>query len=168
MSLLVFSSQKKLAQTGTEISPSHKASSKDCSLAKVQIRTSIVNIDSWLRKCGLYGFLSVVSGIDNDDWRSRVCVGFKPPVWIWSSSMTLDLQFASAKSSRAGIRILPGAIHFQNQVPLDSPFMDACAKGDVRSITQHLVDKTGHVGDRAICCGKTPLLVRKKNHTLKG
>jgi hypothetical protein len=161
MSLLVYSSQKRLAQTKPRVLPLHKASSNHCTVTKVQLRTAVVNADSWLCKFGLYGFLSVVSGIDNDEWRSRICVGFKPPTWIWSNSITLDLQFMNAACPGGGFRILPGTIQFQNQVPLNSPFMVACAKGDVRLISQHLVDRTGYVGDRASCCGKTPLLVRK-------
>lgn len=83
----------------------------------------------------------------------------KPPAWMYSMSITFDLQFANATFPGGEIRILPGTLQFQNQVLLDSSFMVTCANGDAKLISQHLNDRTGHVGDRAMCCGKTPLLV---------
>ena len=50
-------------------------------------------------------------------------------------------------------------IRIQNRVSIDSPLMIACRNGDVELIRQHLVDGNGHVNDRTLCSGKTPLLV---------
>ncbi|KAJ6101900.1 hypothetical protein N7486_004327 [Penicillium sp. IBT 16267x] len=158
LSLLVYSAQKGFKQTSAKSRWENNSPTQSL-VSKVHLRTAIVTADSWLRKCGLYGFLSVVSEDDNYKWKSRVCVGFKPPAWMCSKSITFDLQFANATFPGGGIRILPGILQFQNQVPLDSPFMVACAKGDVKLISQHLIDRTGNLGDRAICCGKTPLLL---------
>jgi hypothetical protein len=120
---------------------------------------TVINVDSWLRKLGLYGSFSFMSAADNTEWKSRVCIGFKPPTWISSKSIAFDLQFARAEFLGEGIHILPGSIRLQNQVPLTSPFMTACSSGDVKLIAQHLTEGYGQPGDRAICCGKTPLLV---------
>lgn len=124
-----------------------------------QVET-VINVDSWLRKLGLYGSFSFMSAADNTEWKSRVCIGFKPPTWISSKSIAVDLQFSRAGFLGEGIQILPGSIRLQNQVPLTSPFMTACSSGDVKLIAQHLTEESGQLGDRAICCGKTPLLER--------
>lgn len=114
-------------------------------------------MDNWLRSLGFYG--SVVIASATDSWTTRLRFGYRLPMWLLSKSITVDLQLASNEVDGLGLQILPGSIRMQNRVSLDSPFMQACLMGDVGLIKQHLLNRTGHVGDRASCSGKTPLLV---------
>lgn len=129
-------------------------------LPKLEQKSAVLGADSWLRRFGLYGSFTVVSTSD-EIRKTRVCVGYKLPTWVLSKSIMFDIQFSSLGPCETGIRILSGTLRVQNQVLKDSPFMAACQKGDIQLIRQHLNDKSGFLGDRTICSGKTPLLVSK-------
>lgn len=101
----------------------------------------------WLRQLGFYGTLKTRSYsqclLDAD-----IFLGYQFPTWLWSKSIDFQLQ----------IRI-PSFIRMQNRVSSDSPLMVACRQGDIDRIRRHLVDKSGSVGDRLSCTGRTPLMV---------
>ncbi|KAJ6036180.1 hypothetical protein N7540_000459 [Penicillium herquei] len=160
LSLLIYASQKEVFKGRSQIEFDQRLTNNPRVSQYRHHQESKIGIDSWLRKFGLYGSFSLVSGTKNTEWKSRVRICFKPPRWILSKSIAIDLQFARAELLGDGIHFLPGSICLQNQVPLTSPLMSACASGDIKLIKQHLVVGTGQLGDRAICCGKTPLLLK--------
>jgi hypothetical protein len=159
LSLLIYAAQKSQLQGRRTIAFQQKPIANPQLSKYRRHQETIIDVDSWLRRFGLYGSISLTSAVDKKEWKSRVCIGFKPPTWISSKSIAIDLHFVRAEFLGDGIRILPGSIRLQNQVPLASPLMTACSVGDVKLIAQHLAEGTGQLGDRAICCGKTPLLV---------
>ena len=116
-----------------------------------------LGVDSVPRWLGFYGYFAFTTS--TNAWISRLCFGYCPPAWLCSKSVALELGLSNLATGDSGIQFLPGHIRLQNRVALDSPFMTACQRGDVRSIRQHLADRTGSVGDRTTCYGKTPLLV---------
>jgi hypothetical protein len=113
--------------------------------------------NTWLRSLGFFGALTKIDG--ENGWQSRLRVGFQFPPWLLSKSVSLDFQLESI-ADQQGLQILPGSIQLQNRVPIDSPFLQACLKGNVELIEQHLRNGTGRVSDRSMCEGRTPLLVR--------
>ncbi|KAJ5683077.1 hypothetical protein N7462_006242 [Penicillium macrosclerotiorum] len=160
LSLLIYASQRELHQERRTITYQQKSITNPPLSKCGHHRVTVIGVDSWIRKIGLYGSFSLVSSVDNKEWKSSVCIGFKPPTWISSKSIAIDIHLARAEFLGGGIRILPGSIRLQNQVRLESPFMTACSSGDIKLIAQHLAEGTGQLGDRAICCGKTPLLLQ--------
>jgi len=120
-------------------------------------RFSLLSVDSVLRRAGFYGHFIFTSS-ENDTKRKRIlCVGFCLPSWMTSKSVSLEIELTSFSISQE--LMLSECIRIQNRVSIDSPLMTACRNGDVELIRQHLVDGNGHVNDRTLCSGKTPLLV---------
>lgn len=150
-----------MIKRGGEIEPntSYVRSCARVDIPLAQYWSIVLGVDSWLRKLGIYGSFVFTSNIRSDSWKSKIEVGYIPPAWLCSRSISLDVQLSSIAAGQLGIQILPGSIRVQNRVPLDSPFMTACRRGDVRLIQQHLASRTGFVGDRSTCTGQTPLMV---------
>ena len=120
-------------------------------------KSMILQTESWLRKLGIYGSYSSNLGLKNHNYR-RIRVGVNLP--LIAKTLFLEIQSFGSQTPWDGIYNIPIQLQIQNQVPLKSPFMDACARGDIDMIQQGLCRATGHVGDRTMCMGKTPLLVR--------
>jgi hypothetical protein len=118
----------------------------------------LVITDTWLRTFGFYGSFSF-KWCDNRLHKSRVSVGYKFPSWLLAKSINLGFEISSTVLGEGGLQVDSGYLRLQNQVPEDSPFMLACRRGDLDAIRQHLADRTGHVGDRTMTHGNTPLLV---------
>lgn len=119
-------------------------------------RFALLSVDSVLRKAGFYGHF-IFKSSKNDTKRQRIlCVGFCLPSWMTSKSLSLEVELTSLSISQE--LILSKRIRIQNRVSIDSSFMTACRNGDAQLIRQHLADGKGHVNDRTLCSGKTPLL----------
>ncbi|CAI6286616.1 unnamed protein product [Periconia digitata] len=110
-------------------------------------------IDPWLRWLGFYGVFSWFT----DRQRHRylqMFIGYKLPVFGKCLSLYTQLSWSTSHVS-----IQPCHIRLQNRIPIDSPFLTACRKGDARMIKQ-LVDADGWlVNTRSSCKGVTPLLL---------
>jgi len=126
-------------------------------------KSYVVAVDSWLRRLGVYGSIVCTSHTNNTQ-TTRIFLGVKLPSLVSCKAISICARFARISSRPYEISILPGYIRVQNQVPVDSPFMDACSRGDVRLIRQYLSQSRSILNNRAICSGKTPLLVS----TLRG
>ena len=122
------------------------------------LRSIALGVDSWIRQLGFYGKFLITSDTNSNAWRTQICIGYCPPAWLYSRSVSLNLEFSRLITGAHSIIIHP--IRLQNRVPLDSLFMKACLNGDIRLIRQLLDEKDAAVNDRTICNGKTPLLVR--------
>ena len=120
-------------------------------------RTAILGADSALRRSGFYAGLTVEEMEATGTSQMLVCVGFC--FYLWLAMFSLSFQLASVDAQRRDGWTLQLTIRLRNRVPLDSPLMKASARGDVVSIRQLLKDKKGGVNDRAMCSGKTALLV---------
>jgi hypothetical protein len=128
----------------------------------------VLAVDSLLRSLGFYGYL--VFDSRQESWILRVCVGYRPPLWLniwtsWSVSCGAELTNSTISPSEFGFSITSGYVRVQNRVSIDSPFMRACRLGDVGLIIQSLTNGSGRLADRTTCTGKTPLLV---SSTLSG
>ena len=121
-------------------------------------RTLVLGVDSWLRYLGFFGSYSV-SNFSFDQRKTKIVFGYNLPSWLSGKTFYLDLRYVSGVARDLDLKILPGRIRVQNRVPLDCSFMQACKRGDLPLIEQHVRDKTGSVHDRTICAGATPLLV---------
>ena len=106
---------------------------------------------------GLFGSATTVT--TQDGWQSTIRLVIGLPPWLLAKCLYFNLQFASLNGSQGGLQFLPSSIRVQNRVPDDFPFLKACREGDTALIKQHLRDRTGDVGDRAMSTGETPLLV---------
>lgn len=121
-------------------------------------RTAILKVDSWLRWCGFYGSFVYIS-CQSRMWESRVCIGYKPPSWMLTRSISMELHLSGLPAGEQGFRVLSGHVALQNRVDISSPFLKACQQGDVPLIRQLLENGKGNIRDRSTCLGKTPLLV---------
>jgi len=143
----------------TVFTPSSASLAQPPSSRTVCRRGVLTGVDRLLRQWGFYGhFVTESSTISSE---TRICVGYYPPAWFCSKTISLELEIKRFLTGETGIEIGLCRVRIRNRVPLDASFMVACLRGDVRSIQQHLADGTGHVGNRAMCSGKTPLLVSR-------
>ncbi|RDK39596.1 ankyrin [Aspergillus phoenicis ATCC 13157] len=123
-----------------------------------------VDIDTWLRRCGLFGSIDVSSYKDSR-WQTHVRIGYKFPSWLLAKSVMFSLRLASARSPGT-LDILPGSISIQNRVPSNSPFMSACRNGDVKLMRQLISNGTGSLAVRTYCTGDTPLFLAIQSQNL--
>lgn len=88
-------------------------------------------------------------------------IGWQPPTWISTREVSFNLGLASFDTSQpcTGINLSLEWPRLANRVPLDSPFLDSCTKGDVKLMRQLLADGQGALSDRDIDFGMTPLIV---------
>ncbi|KAI1131071.1 ankyrin repeat-containing domain protein [Nemania abortiva] len=100
-------------------------------------------------------------------WTSRLVIGFQPPIWTWLQSVLFQLDLAAPLNGATGFRIVSGHLYLQNRVPVDSPFMAACQRGDIPLMRQCLADQPWTLRDRAISTGETPLLLAIKGRHLQ-
>jgi hypothetical protein len=123
----------------------------------------ILSVDSWLRRLGFY-CAATCSTTLNDACIFNISMGFNPSLYITRKTLSMNLDFLRLGSS---VSILPGSIRIQNQVPLDSLFMRACEKGDEPLIRQYVQEDSEILNSRAMCSGKTPLLVSPSRYMMK-
>ncbi|KAH6892431.1 ankyrin repeat-containing domain protein [Thelonectria olida] len=116
-----------------------------------QWKSQSIGPESWFRRMGFYGAVTTKS-CSQYLLVAYISLGYKFPPWLWLKSFDFELTLT-----------VPAFIRMQNRVSIDSPFMVACSKGDVPQIRQHLMNKSGSVGDRSSCTGQTPLLLAIKN-----
>ncbi|KAI0537503.1 hypothetical protein GGR58DRAFT_344188 [Xylaria digitata] len=91
-------------------------------------------------------------------WTSRLVLGFQPPTWAWLQSVLFQINLAAPLNGARGFRITSGHVYLQNRVPVDSPPMSACQRGDIPLMKQYPADQPWALRDRAITTGETPLL----------
>lgn len=117
-------------------------------------RYMVLGMGPMLHRLGFYGEITTKSSREHF-FAASIYLGYKLPTWLWAR--TFDVEFRIS---------VPRLIRLQRRVPLNSPFLNACRNGDVWKIRQHLCDGVGFVGDRAMCNGMTPLLVRFEDYPL--
>jgi hypothetical protein len=127
-------------------------------VATARQASSSINPESVFWQMGFYGFSSSKNSADDITDR-KFRLGFKFPTFLWAKALEFELGLIKTTPGRAIVTYLPRLLRWQTQVSLDSPLMTACRNGSLQYVQQILGNRDGSVHDRAICCGKTPLLV---------
>ena len=124
------------------------------------VRQSCNNIPlhSFLHSMGFYGFYSIKTA-ESGAVKVKYRLGYKFSTFLWPGAFELEFGYVKTTPGSVTLTYIPGFFRYQNQVSLDSPLMTACRYGTVEQVSQILRQRKGSVRDRAICGGKTPLLV---------
>ncbi|KAI1328048.1 ankyrin repeat-containing domain protein [Xylariaceae sp. FL0255] len=138
----------------------------DCRLSIRQINSLVLNRDSILRRLGFWGSFCHTTD-SRQNWRSKVEVGFQPPVWIMMRSILLQLSVSDPLNGLTGVSITSGYLCVQNRVSDDSPFFRACYSGDLALMKQCLGEQPWAIRNRSTTTGETPLLLAIKGQDLE-
>ncbi|KAI0105009.1 ankyrin repeat-containing domain protein [Nemania sp. FL0031] len=161
--IIICEIRQKKAELG-RIQPETYAS--DRRLALCQINSIVLENHSTWRWMGFLGAFTYAVDVQHQ-WRSRLVFGFQPPTWTWLQSMVFQLDLAAPLNGASGFRITSGHLYLQNRVPVDSPFMAACQRGDIFLMKQYLTDQPWALRDKTISTGETPLLLSIKSENLQ-
>ncbi|KAF2263102.1 ankyrin [Lojkania enalia] len=115
----------------------------------------VLSVDSWLRKMGVYCAVDVATDSLNIK-KIKLLGGYNLPTWLTSKSFQVCLHLLLDMTNYS-ISIMPGFIRVLNRIPLESPFMLACQRGDIPMMGQYLRNDSELLHTKTICTGRTPL-----------
>jgi len=122
---------------------------------RVSVWSHVPRTDAYLRALGFYWTVTYTKTSDGAK-KTQILLGFKMPHYVPWKSMSVLLEYNHFLN---GTSKFSQQFFVQNQLPEDSPFMLACAKGDMTFVKQSLQQDGSLIRSRTICTGKTPLLV---------